>query len=73
MPITRGEFCDESKTRVFTCATNPKLVGAYMEAVRMDKLGPLLGDEAMLKLTKDLGEVEGSKVMKVVAPMPPPP
>lgn len=73
VPITRGEFCDESKTRVFTCATNPKFVGAYMEAVRMDKLGPLLGDEAMLKLTKDLGEVEGSKVMKVVAPMPPPP
>jgi len=73
VPLSRGEFCDESKTRAFKCATNPKLVGGYIEKVRMDKLAPLLGDEKMLQLTKDLGEKEGTKVMKVVAPMPPPP
>merc|ERR1719240_2449252 len=61
VPIVRGDFCDESKTRVFQCASNPNLVGGYMEGV------------AMHKLTKDLGEKEGTKVMKVVAPMAPPP
>lgn len=72
VPISRGEFCDEAKTRVFKCATNPKLVGAYMEGVRMDKLGPLLADPKMQELTKVLGEVDGTKVMNVVAPMPAP-
>merc|ERR1719473_2275642 len=72
VPIARGEFCDESKTRIFRCATNPKLVGAYMEGVQMDKLGPLLGDPKMAELTSTLGEVDGTKVMNVVTPMPPP-
>jgi len=72
VPITRGEFCAEANTVLYKCQTNPKLVGASMEGVRMDKLGPLLGDEAMAKLTKVLGEVDGTKVMKVVTPMPPP-
>ena len=73
VPITRGEFVDESKTRIFKSATRKNVVGAYMEGVDMSKLGPLLGDENMNKLTKDLGEVAETKVMKVVTPMPPPP
>jgi len=73
VPIARCEFCDESKTRVFRCASNPNLVAGYMEGVQMEKLGPLLGDESMARLTKDLGEKEGTKVMKVVSPVPAPP
>ena len=73
VPVSRADFCDESKTVVYRCATNKNLVGAYMEGVRMDVLGPLLADEKMAKLTADLGEKEGTKVMKVVKPMPPPP
>lgn len=73
VPITRGEFVNEAKTRVFKSATRPNVVGAYMEEVRMEKLGPLLGDANMLKLTTDLGEKAETKVMKVVTPMPPPP
>lgn len=72
VPISRGEFCDESKTRVYKCASNPNIVGAYMEKVNMGKLGPLLGDEKMAQLTSDLGEKEGTKMMKVVTPMPAP-
>jgi len=72
VPVARGDFCDEGKTKVYKCATNPKLVGAYMEGVRMDVLGPVLGDPEFQKLTTTLGEVEGTKVMKVVAPMPAP-
>ena len=71
-PITRGEFVDESKTRVFKCATNPKLVAGYMEGVKMAKLGPLLGDEKFMQVAKDLGEKSETKVMKVVTPMPAP-
>merc|ERR1719164_275291 len=40
VPITRGEFVDEAKTRVLKCATKPGLVGAYMEGVAMEKLRP---------------------------------
>ena len=69
LPIMRSEFVDEEKTRIFTCSTNPKLVGAYMEGVKMEKLGPLLADPAMLALTAKLGEIEGTKVMNVVKPM----
>lgn len=70
VPITRGEFVDESKTRIFKCATNPKLVGAYFEGTKMEKLGPLLGDPQMAALTVALGEVDGTKVMNVVTSMP---
>ena len=73
VPITRSDFVDEAKTRVFKSATRPNVVGAYMEGVRMDKLGPLLGDENMIKLTSDLGEKSETKVMKVVTPAPAPP
>lgn len=70
VPISRGEFVDEAKTRVFKCVTNPNIVGAYMEGVQMDKLGPLLNDPKMAELTTTLGEVDGTKVMNVVAAMP---
>merc|ERR1712054_294156 len=62
---SRGEFVDEAKTRVFKCVTNPNIVGAYMEGVQMDKLGPLLNDPKMAELTTTLGEVDGTKVMNV--------
>merc|ERR1740120_674758 len=65
-PITRSEFVDESKTRVFKCASNPNIVGGYFESVDMATLGPMLGNPAFLNLTKSLGEIEGSKVMNVV-------
>merc|ERR1719399_1588932 len=64
VPLARGDFCDESKTRVYKCASNPKLVGAYMEGVKMDALGPMLADPTFARLAGELGEVEGTKVMK---------
>lgn len=73
VPKARGEFTDETKTRVFKSATKPNVVGGYMEGLKMDVLGPLMADENFMKLTGALGEKEGTKVMKVVAPMPPPP
>ena len=69
VPITRSEFADETKTRIFKCATKPNLVGAYMEGVKMEKLGPLIEDPAMAALKESLGEIGGTLVMNVVAPM----
>ena len=73
VPITRAEFVNEEKTRVFKSAMRPSVVGGFMEEVRMEKLGPVLSDEKFQQLTKDLGEKTETKVMKVVTPMPPPP
>jgi hypothetical protein len=72
VPSAREDFVDESKTRIFKSATKPNVVGGYMEGIKMEVLGPLLADENFNKLAATLGEKEGTKTMKVVAPMSPP-
>jgi len=72
VPITRGEFVDESKTRLFKSATRANVVGCYMEAVDMSKLGPMLANPEFQQLASQLGEKAETKVMKVVTPAPMP-
>ena len=73
VPITRGEFCDDSKTRIFKSVSNEKRVAVYIEAIDMTVLGPMLGDENFQKLTTDLGEKAETKQMKILTAPPPPP
>lgn len=65
VPVTRGEFCDDSKTRVFRCVEDPNVVAIDLIGVKNEVLGPCLADANFQKLEKALGEKE--KAMFVVS------
>lgn len=70
---TRSEFCDESKTRIFKSASDPKRMAGIIFGVDPIKMGEFMGDESF----KEIGEVlkfdMSTAVMKVLSPAPPPP
>ena len=43
-----------------------------MKNVKMDVLGPMLGDPSFQQLAAKIGEIEETKVLKVLAPAPQP-
>ena len=63
--MSRSELCDESRTRIFKHAWKPNWVAVLMYDIDTDKLGQLMEDEKMLKMTKLLGEKEGTKMIKI--------
>jgi len=71
VPLTRAEVCDESKTRVFKSALNPNRVAVQIFNADMAKMGNMFADPKFTELVATLGEVEGTKTMKILAPMPP--
>ena len=66
VPITRSEFCDDAKTRVFRSVKDPNCVAIDMKQVDMSKLGPVLGDPDFNKITEVLGEIPDQKQMYYV-------
>jgi len=70
---TRAEVCDDSKTRVFQSAHNPKRVGVLVCDIDMPKFGEMMADPTWAVISEALGEVKDTSSVKVVAPMPAPP
>jgi hypothetical protein len=72
VPVTRGEMCDDSKTRVFRSVDFPNRVAVAMYGIRMDVLQPCMAHESFRQLTADLGEKAETKVIRVIAALPAP-
>ena len=67
MPVTRSDFCDESKTRIFRHASVKNRIAVLLYDIETETLGKFMADENMQKVTKFLGEKEESKVIKVLS------
>jgi hypothetical protein len=66
LSVTRSEFCDEEKTRIFKHAKIPNRVAFLLHKVKTKVLGQFMADKNMNKLTKFLGELESTKIIKTV-------
>jgi len=65
--VTRSDFCDESKTRIFRHASVKNRIAVLLYDIETETLGKFMADENMQKVTKFLGEKEESKVIKVLS------
>lgn len=69
LPVTRSEFCDDSKTKVFHKGNDVCMV---LGDVKMDVMGSIMGDPEFQKLTDALGEIAETKSISVLEAAPAP-
>jgi len=69
---TRGEICDEGRTRVFKSAYNSKRVGAMLYGCEMKKLGEFMADPSFKEIEKVLKFKPETMMMKTIKAMPTP-
>merc|ERR1712110_136169 len=64
LPVSRSEFCDESKTEVYRSVKNPNRVFVNLAGVDLETLEGVMSDVSFQELTNVLGEK--AKTMSVV-------
>jgi len=69
---TRGEICDEGRTRVFKSAYNSKRVGAMIYGVDTAKMGEFMADPSFEAIQTALKFKPETMMMKTITPMPMP-
>lgn len=69
--MTRSEFCDESKTRVFSNVKAEKELILCCSAVDMAVMGAMMGGPAFIEMGKGLWDMDPATGLKIRAAAPP--
>merc|ERR1719181_2735160 len=71
--MTRADFCDEARTRVFKSASNPHKVGGMCFGVDLAKMGAFMAHPSFAAISEVLAIKPETMFMKLLAAMPAPP
>merc|ERR1719473_794146 len=71
--MTRADFCDEARTRVFKSAADPNKVGGMCFGVDLGKMGAFMAHPSFAAISEVLAIKPETMFMKLLTPMPPPP
>jgi len=72
LDMSRSEFCDEKKTKIYQNVKNPNELCITISAAKMDKMGAVMGSDAFVKAGEKLWTIDKDAVQFLSLPPPPP-